>query len=290
MNNKKKKNAVVIGAGPAGITAAVYIKRAGFDVTVVSKYGGSLLKADKIENFYGFPTPVSGKELYESGIENAKRLGVKFIDDEVVSLGFSDNFTVFSLKNELSADAVIIATGLKRKTPKIGGLKELEGRGVSYCAVCDAFFHRGKDVCVLGNSNYAVHEAEVLLNVANSVTVLTNGEKTEISDKRFIVSTKSIDSLCGNDMLEKIVFRDGSELSASGIFIAEGVAGGTDLARKTGILTSGEYIVTDENKATNIFGIFAAGDCTGGLLQISKAVYDGAKAGLSAVSFLKKHP
>lgn len=296
MNNTKKKNAVVIGAGPAGITAAVYIKRAGFDVTVVSKYGGSLLKADKIENFYGFPTPVSGKELYEGGIENAKRLGVKFIDDEVVNLGFSEGFTVFSLKNELSADAVIIATGSKRKTPKIGGLKELEGRGVSYCAVCDAFFHRNKPVAVLGNSDYALHEAGELINIAKSVTLLTNGdapqftEAPEFNSEKFEINTKKIAFLSGSDLLESVAFKDGSSLPVSGLFIAIGVAGGTELAKKTGMLTEGDYISVGKDCETNIPGIFAAGDCTGGPLQISKAVCDGMNAALSAVNFLKKQP
>ena len=280
------KNIIIIGAGPAGVSASLYTVRAGFETTVIAKKGGGLYKAEKIENYYGFRDAISGRELYENGIEGAKRLGVKFVESEVVGMGFSDKFTVKTEENEYSADAVIIATGSKRTKPNIN-VDEFEGKGVSYCAVCDAFFYRGKDVAVLGYSNYALHEASELWNVANSVTLLTNGEDTEIENEHLKINKKKIKELQGNGVLEKVVFQDGSDLKICGLFIALGTAGSTDLARKMGIETNGNNIVTIENGATNIPGIFAAGDCTGGLLQISKAVYDGAKAGISAVNFLR---
>lgn len=282
------KNIIIIGAGPAGISAALYTTRAGFDTTVIAIPGGGLYKAEKIENYYGFKEPISGKDLYESGIEGAKRLGVKFIRGEVVGMGFSDKFTVKTTDNEFSADAVIIATGSKRNKPDIENLEKFEGKGVSYCAVCDAFFHKGKNVAVLGNAQYALCEANELINIANSVTLLTNGEEPKISDERLTVNKKKIKVLSGCNLLEKVIFEDGSELEVSGLFVALGTAGSADLARKMGILTEGNNIITDENGATNIPGIFSAGDCTGGLLQISKAVYDGANAGIAAINFLRK--
>jgi len=281
------KNVIIIGSGPAGISASLYTIRAGFKTTVISKTSGSLYKAHKIENYYGF-SEISGRELYEKGIEGAKRLGVEFIDDEAVGLGFSDKFTVKTVNGEHSADAVIIATGTKREKPQISDIESYEGKGVSYCAVCDAFFHRGKDVCVLGNKSYALSEANELINVVNSVTILTNGENCEFSSERFKIIDKKIEALKGDGLLEKVEFSDGSEIATSGLFVAIGTAGGTDLAKKMGIATEGNKIITDENGMTNIPGIFAAGDCTGGTLQIAKAVYDGMKAGLGTINFLRK--
>ena len=280
------KNVIIIGSGPAGISASLYTIRAGFETTVISKEGGSLYKAHKIDNYYGF-SDISGKELYEKGIADAKRLGVSFIDEEVVGIGFSDKFTVKTTKEEYSADSVIIATGAKREKPLIKNLENYEGKGVSYCAVCDAFFNRGKDVAVLGSKSYAASEANELINIANSVSVLTNGEECEIKGD-FEIIDKKIKSLMGDERLEKVVFDDGSELFVSGLFVAIGTAGGTDLAKKMGIAIQGNKIITDENAMTNIPGIFSAGDCVSGEMQIAKAVYDGMKAGLGAINFLRK--
>ena len=172
--------------------------------------------------------------------------------------------------------------------PKIRGIREFEGKGVSYCAVCDAFFYRGKDVVVLGNGAYAQSEANELLPLAASVTVLTDGKPLLFTPPDGVrVVEKKILELQGNERLSGVLFEDASNLPAHGLFVAYGVAGSADLARKIGAVTQGPRIVTDENMATNIPGLYAAGDCTGGLLQVSKAVYDGAKAGMQAVLFLR---
>ena len=168
---------IIVGSGPAGVSAALYTRRAGFETTVISNGGGALLKAEKVENYYGFADAVSGEKLYTDGINGAKRLGVNFIDDEVVSLAFNGSYVVKTTKGEHSADAVLLATGVSRLAPNITGLKDFEGMGVSYCAVCDSFFFRGKNVGVIGNGEYALHETKELLNVVGSVTVYTNGEK-----------------------------------------------------------------------------------------------------------------
>ena len=168
-------NIVIVGSGPAGVSAALYAVRAGVQTTVLTKGSGALARAEKIENYYGFAQPVSGPELERRSIENARRLGVQFVQTEAVGLTWTDRLTVETLAGAYPADAVILATGASRAVPRIPGLTGLEGHGVSWCAACDAFFYRGKDVAVLGSGEYALHEVQALLPVVKSVTLLTDG-------------------------------------------------------------------------------------------------------------------
>jgi len=280
---------IIIGSGPAGVSASLYTARAGIDTTIISTGYSALKKAEKIENYYGFDTPVSGSNLEESGINGAKRLGVNIIEKEVVGISFDDKLVVKTVDEDIKADGVIIATGSPRFVPKLAGIKEFEGKGVSYCAVCDAFFYRGKDVAVLGDGEYAIHEAMELSPIVKSVTILTDGKNSPSNIPDGIkVNTKKIETLIGENRLSAVKFDDGSSIDVEGVFVAFGVAGSADLARKIGAITDGKDIKVDENMATNIPGLFAAGDCTGGLLQISKAVGDGAKAGTQLVKQLRK--
>lgn len=278
----------IIGAGPAGVSAALYTIRAGIDTTVFYTGFGALGKAEKIENYYGFSAPISGADLVRQGMEGASRLGVQFRKEEVVGLGFEEKLTLLTKVDSYPSDAVILATGSSRLAPPVPGIKELEGRGVSYCAVCDAFFYRGKRVAVLGSGPYAAHEAEVLRAVAGSVTILTNGQPfTGELPEGVSVDLSPIQAVEGKEAVEGVRFRDGGFLALDGLFIAIGVAGSAAFARKIGAVTDGDRIVVDAGMATNVPGLFAAGDCTGGLLQIAKAVSDGAKAGLSVVRYLR---
>lgn len=281
---------IIIGDGPAGASAALYALRGNIDTTVISKGYGALEKAHAIENYYGLATPLPGKELHDLGVSQVRKLGADIVSKEVVGISFDGKFKVLTADEEFSADALIIATGTSRKVPRIKGIADFEGLGVSYCAVCDGFFHREKDVAVLGSGKYALHEAQALLPIAGSVTVLTDGTSPEVEFPPEIkVDERKISHLDGSPMaLSTVVFDDSSSTTISGLFIAQGSASSTDLARKVGIATDSNKIVVDENMATNIPGIFACGDCTGGLLQVSKAVYDGATAGNSVVKYLRE--
>lgn len=281
---------IIIGDGPAGASAALYALRGNIDTTVISKGYGALEKAHAIENYYGLATPLPGKELHDLGVSQVRKLGADIVSKEVVGISFDGKFKILTADEEFSADALIIATGTSRKVPRIKGIADFEGLGVSYCAVCDGFFHRGKDVAVLGSGKYALHEAQALLPIAGSVTVLTDGTSPEVEFPSEIkVDERKISHLDGSPMaLSTVVFDDSSSMTISGLFIAQGSASSTDLARKVGIATDSNKIVVDENMATNIPGIFACGDCTRGLLQVSKAVYDGATAGNSVVKYLRE--
>lgn len=282
-------NVVIIGSGPAGISAALYTARAGVDTTVLTKGPGSLARAEGIENYYGVPGSISGAELERRGIEGAKEVGVKFVEAEAVGLTFTDKLTVETLSGEYPADAVILATGASRTAPPVPGLKDLEGRGVSYCATCDAFFYHGKDVAVMGSGEYALHEASALLPLAKSVTLLTGGaELTAQFPPEITVRTEKVEAILGQDKVSGVRLAGGEELPLDGVFIALGVAGSTALARKMGAEVDGNKIVVDANMMTTIPGLFAAGDCTGGLLQVAKAVYEGAVAGNEAAKALRK--
>ena len=280
---------IIIGSGPAGVSAALYTARGGLVTTVISKGSGALGKTDRIQNYYGFPDVISGEELQQQGIEGARKLGVRFVEAEVVGIGYQDRLMVETSENSYPADYVVIATGAQRKAPPIPGLKELEGRGVSYCAVCDAFFYRGRHAAVLGSGEYALHEAEALLPLAGKVTVLTNGMplKTRFPKGVRVVEEK-LKAIEGAETVEAVLLENGERLPVDGIFVAYGTAGGSDLAKKIGAMEEKGKLLVNEQMETNVPGLYAAGDCNGGMLQIAKAVYEGAVAGTSIVKASKK--
>lgn len=278
---------IILGAGPAGISAALYSKMAGADVLVLYFGKSTLDKADKIENYYGFIDGIDAKTLYENGIEQAKNLDIKVKNEEVLNIEKQEKeFSIMTDKDKYKAKSVILATGNKKLRPNINGITKLEGKGISYCAVCDGFFYKNKNAVVIGNGEFAKSEAEYLQNIASNVKILTNGEKINI-DFNFEVITTKIKEICGHEKVEQIEFEDGSKLDVDGIFIAQGEAGGVDFAKKMGIILNKDNIVVNENMQTNIEGLYACGNVTGGMLQICKATYEGAKAGLDAVKYIK---
>ena len=278
---------IIIGAGPAGISASLYAKRAGANVLVLYYGESNLDKAEKIENYYGFVDGIDGKTLYENGIEQAKNLEIEVRNEEVLHIEKVEDFTVKTTKGEYKAKSVIISTGNKKIRPNIKGVLQFEGKGISYCAICDGFFYREKNVVIIGNGEFAVSEANDLKNIANNVKILTNGLEMETSSDYEIV-TKSIKEIHGEERVKSIEFEDGEQLEVDGIFIALGKAGGSDFAKKMGVMLEKDNIKVDENMKTNIEGLYSCGDVTGGLLQVCKAVYDGARAGLDSAKYIRR--
>ena len=249
-----KYDVVIIGSGPAGISACLYTKRANLSTLIISKDAGILTKVRKIENYYGFSQPVQGEDLQKAGEEQAKRLGVEIIKEEVVAINFEENFVVETVNHVYQASNVILATGMTRNTLKTKGIKELEGKGVSYCATCDAFFYRGKEVAVIGNGDYALHELETLKPVAKSVMLLTNGEKlTENRSMEIPINEKKIREVRGIEKVEGVTFEDETTKKLDGVFIALGTASSSDLARKIGArISERNEIIVKENMETTV--------------------------------------
>ena len=282
-------DAVMIGSGPAGLSAALYTSRANLTTLVIGKDRGALEKADRIENYFGMAEPISGCELVENTKTQARSLGVELVEDEIFHITWNGHFILEGKNGTYESLTVLLATGTGRKTLKIEGLNELEGRGVSYCAVCDAFFYRGKEVAVLGNEDYAIHEMSQILPVVKSAVLLTNGRelKTEVPEGVRVIR-EPLRSVDGTERVEGITFEDGSSIAVEGLFIALGSAGAMELARKAGAFTEGQNIKVNERMETNIPGLYAAGDCIGGLLQISTAVGEGAQAAMSMIPFVRR--
>ena len=277
---------VIIGAGPAGISASLYAKRSNLNVLVLYSGESNLEKASKVENYYGFSEGITGKELYSNGINQAKNIGVELKQAEVVGIeNLERTFSIKTQTDNVESKAVIISTGNRKLKPDIPGILEFEGKGISYCAICDAFFYRNKNIAIIGSGNFAISEANKLKDIVNNVTILSNGD--EITECNYEVNTSKIREIKGNTKVEKIEFEDGSILEIDGVFIALGEAGASDFAKTLGILQDGDNIKVNEKMETNVKGIFACGNITGGLLQICKAVYEGAEAGITAIEYVK---
>ena len=277
---------IIIGAGPAGISAGLYAKRANLDVLILYYGTSNLYEATQIDNYYGFPGGIKGKDLYNNGIKQAKDLGIEVKEIEVIGIeNLEKTFNVKTVDGIYEAKAIIISTGNRKLKPNIKGLSEFEGKGISYCAICDAFFYRNKNVVVIGNGNFAINEATELSHIAKSVTILTNG--LEKPNCGFNVNDLKIKAISGDTKVNRIDFDDGSSIDVDGVFIALGEAGASDFAKTLGIIQNGENIKVNEKMETNVKGIYACGNITGGLLQVCKAVYEGAEAGLSAVNYIR---
>ena len=281
-------DALIIGKGPAGISAALYLKRAGIETVVIGKDNGALSRAEKIENFFGQENPVSGDELIQKGTLQIKNLGVDIYDEEVINIEKEKHFYVKTNNNEYEARTVLLATGKARANAKIEGFEKFKGKGISFCAVCDGFFYKNKKIALIGSGDYAANEYKELLNFTKDITVFTNGEKN-ISEKfpeNANITYDPIISIDGDDRLSGITTKSES-YKLDGIFVAIGTASAADFALKMGVLTDKDNIIVDEEFMTNIDGLYAAGDTIGGFLQIAKAVSDGAQSSIGMIKYIK---
>ena len=287
---------IIIGKGPAGLSASLYTVRSNLRTLIIGRNDSRLKIAEKVDNYFGFAQTVSGGQLLKDGEDQAKRLGVEIVEDEVISIEKEDFFNVTATSGAYSGKTLLLATGQPHKTIKIENLVRFEGRGVSYCSTCDGFFYNNLKVGVLGHKDYAVHEAMELLTFTKNITIYTNGKQPEISGKydgeisRFKLDTRQISKLDGTEFLQKLSFADGTSEDIDGIFVAYESASSVDFARKLGILIDGSSVVTDAKQQTNLEGLFAAGDCTSGFKQISVAVGQGALAGKAIAEYVKSLP
>jgi thioredoxin reductase (NADPH) len=281
---------IIIGKGPAGAQAGIYLGRAGFKTLILYKDGGSLEKADYVENYYGFGKPVEAKKLLQEGVGQARRFNVEFKEDQVVMLLPSEHsVSVQGLKGEYVASYVVIAAGMTRRSLNVPGLRDLEGKGISYCVTCDGFFFRNKKAAIIGYTDYAEHELNNLLMFTKDVYLLTNGNNPEFDVPGEIpVIDKQIGRIYGQDSVEGVEFKDGSKQQFDGIFIAYGTADASSFSLKSGIATEKGKIVVDSSKMTNIDRIYAAGDCINTYMQVATAVSDGALAARSVTERLKE--
>ena len=295
---------MIIGGGPAGLTAAVYALRAGQKTAVVegTGFGGQMMLAHEIENYPGF-VKISGMELSDAMTEQARALGAQFVYQNVQSVTVQENgFTVHLDGDTFSCRSVIVATGTKRRELGVPGEKEFLGKGVSYCAVCDGRFFKGMDVAVVGGGNTAVGDALYLASFCKSVTLIHRRdsfradkillERLEKLSNVQLITNASVVSVEGSDRMETLQISCGNgetkAISSRAVFVAVGSTPETAFLRDLPELhlDSAGYIVTDENCRTNIEGLFAAGDIRSKQLrQISTAVADGAIAGTSASDY-----
>lgn len=280
---------VIIGGGPAGVSCGIYALRAGLKALVLDNNSSALEKADVIENYYGIEK-VSGKELKKQGLKQIQNLGGEVVFEEVVGIikNYEKNsFNVSTKNSEYVSKCVVLCMGAgKKKSVEVLENKVYEN--LSYCAVCDGFFYRGKSVAVIGDGAFAIHEYEYLKKIAGHVYLLTNGKQISVRNSSNIdIIQEEIDYCVGENRILEIVLKNKQKLKVDGVFVAQGTLSSFEIAKQMGILTKDNSILVDENFMTNIQGVFAAGDIVGGLLQVAKAVSDGAIAGLSVVKHIR---
>ena len=288
----------IIGAGPAGMTASVYARRAGYSVTVfeLGMPGGQLSTTDMIENFPGYPEGLPGAELGMKFYEHAQAFGAEFVFEQVVRVEADGAVKKVVTNNgteekEYEARAIIIATGAHPRTLGVPGEDTFRGHGVSYCGTCDGFFFRGKDVCVVGGGDVAVEDAIYLANMCNSVTVFHRRDDLRANKRSqdaafangkitFVWNT-IVTELKGDDQLRSVVTKnvktdEVKEWTFDGCFIFVGYDPNQDVYPQGLATDERGYVLTDENMATNIPGVYAVGDVRKkNVRQVATAVGDG---------------
>ena len=300
-------NLIIIGAGPAGLSASIYASRYKLNHLVLGvSPGGQMGEIYEIENYPGFPS-ISGRELIEKFLEHSKKFGAEIRNESVVKIKKNET-GLFEVKTSVGiyqAQALIMAMGAVYRKMNIPGEKEYTGKGVSYCATCDAIFFKEKTVSVVGGGNSAVVVALELADFAKKVYLIHRGEKmsAEPAWLEKLNNLKNLEILKDNEVLEikgkekveKIIltkpFNDKVSLSVDGVFIEVGTDPGVELAKKIGVETDEQnYIKVNADMSTNIAGIFGAGDITNGsnkFRQVLSACAEGALAAVGTYKMLK---
>ena len=294
---------IIVGGGPAGLTAALYACRANKSVLVMEKaaFGGQITYSPKVENIPGFVS-LTGNEFAEKMVEQILEQGAEIEPCEVFEIKDGDIKTVVTDSGEFQAKAVIIATGAKHRLPGLARETDFIGNGISFCAVCDGAFHEGKDVCVLGGGNSALQEALLLSDLCNKVYVVQNLERLtgegKLADKLYeksnveIITNTVITELLGEDELTGVVIKnDNGEtrtLNVDGLFVAIGLIPQNDIFSNVLKLNAYGYADVDESCKSDTKGIFVAGDCRSKRIrQVATACADGAIAALAACDYVE---
>jgi thioredoxin reductase (NADPH) len=296
------KKVIIIGSGPAALTAAIYLCRANIKVTIVTgaSVGGALVSAPLVENYPGFINGISGFNLIDNIINQTKKLGAKFIYSNVLLCNLIDRTLILDDGTKLYSDAILIATGSKYKKLNFKNENKFIGKGVSYCAVCDGAFFRNKDVCVIGGGDTALNDALFLSNLANKVYLIHRRDKfraSKILQKRVFESKnielllkKEIVQACGNSSVDKIILTDKTTVKTSAVFVAIGSIPSTNIFNGQLQMDNLGYIKTigKSNKTSASF-VFTAGDCTDiKYRQAIIAAGSGAKAAIDIIDTFEK--
>jgi thioredoxin reductase (NADPH) len=298
---------IIIGGGPAGLTAGIYAARARLNTLLIEKMlvGGQIATADIVENFPGFPQGINGMELTERMHQQAEYFGLKIVMAEVTGLDFAGEYkTVKTTDGDFTARAIIVAGGSLRSKLGVPGEAEYAGRGVSYCATCDGAFFRDKTVAVVGGGNVAVSEAIHLTSFASKVIIVHRRNQLRadrilqervLSDAKIDVRWDSVvTEIKGKNFVDTLVLknvRTGQEfdLPVDGVFISVGLKPETEYLKGVLLLDNAGYIVTTETMETEVPGVFAAGDIRKGSgRQAICAAGDGATAAIYAEKFLRE--
>ncbi len=295
---------IIIGSGPAGITAAIYASRAQKSVLIIEKetIGGNITHSPKIENYPGYPS-ISGMDLAEKLVNQVMDMNVSIEFENVIEVIHHEN--TFTLKCEATTfegKSILIATGSKHKTLKLENEEKLVGHGLSYCAVCDGPFYVNKDVCVIGGGNSALQEAILLASYCHHVTIIQNlsfltGEKAliqqiENTPNINVIYNQNVIALNGQTSLDSITLmnlntKEISTFETEGVFVAIGQEANNEIFKELCQFDDHGFICTNELCQCNIKGVFAAGDCRQKKIrQIVTASSDGAIAALQAIQYL----
>lgn len=301
--DQEKYDVVILGTGPAGLQAAIHAARAKVSVLVLGREQKSSLYRAHIEN-YCCLEKISGEEILDQGVEQAKKFGARFLSEDVIETraetdGDVDHFIISTeSRRTIQTSALVLSMGISRNRLGVPGEKKFLGKGVSYCVDCDANFYKGAKVAVAGNESAAVSGALTLLFYANEVHLVTEGLRVsdrlqyQVEESAVRVHTgKKVREIVGTSAVEGILLEDGERIDVDGVFIETGAKGAVELAATLGVELDPEkyqYIVTDKKQQTNIPGIFAAGDICGPPWQMAKAVGEGCVAGLTAAGYAKK--
>jgi thioredoxin reductase (NADPH) len=303
----QKEKVIILGSGPAGLTAALYTARANLEPLVVSgnQLGGQVSITYEVENYPGFPQGTTGPELVELMQKQAEKFGARIVIDEVTEVAFANGqpFRVKTHGDEFEAEAVVICTGASPRRLGVPGEEALIGRGVSFCATCDGFFFRGKEVVVVGGGDSALEEGLFLTRFANQVRVVHRRDELRAGEslkKRAMNNEKMsfiwdtvVEEIQGNGKVEGVRLRNlknGKEerLGTDGVFIYIGHFPNSDLFRGQLAMDERGYLIADRQMSTSVPGVFAAGEIQDPVFrQVATSVGQGAAAGMMVERWLE---